>query len=149
MSDDAIRERDRALVLETYALYPSVTRVERETGLGREYVATLIREAAEELRKRNAEHVDAAFMQQDAAICDLYARCIACILTSPVFPEKAILCALKLMERRSRLLGLDKDKGPTKSGGGFAWLDKASPGDLEALAKSYGIPVPVPFATHA
>lgn len=143
----AIREADREQVLKTYAIYPSVTTVADKTGFGREYVSALLREAAEELKRNNAEHVSCAAMQQDAAICHLYEICVKAILDSPVFPEKAILCAIKLMERRSRLLGFDKDKGPTKSGGGFGWLDKAGPAELEAVARSYGIPVPVPFAS--
>lgn len=138
-------------MLRLHTLGYSAARIKDEIGRSHEYVQTLLREAAEDLQKRNKEHVDEAFMQQDAAIMHLYRRCIeqieaAASADPPYFHEKAILCAIKLFERRSRLLGLDRDRGPTLSGKGFAWLDKAGPAELEKIARSYGIPVPVPFA---
>ncbi len=143
---DLERETDRAETLRLYALGYKSARIAEEIGRSDEYVRTLIREAAKKLQADNAAHVEAAFLQQDLAIMELYERCVQTILASPVFPEKAILCAIKLFERRSRLLGLDRDKGPTNAGRGFQWLDKAGPAQLEKIAIEYGIPVPVPFA---
>lgn len=149
--DPLTRAQNTRDVLDKLALGYGATKIAAELGLSIDVVREITREAAAQLQKDNAEHVSEAFMQQDEAIMYLYRRCIEEIQASSVFPEKAIVCAIKLMERRARLLGLDK-AGPQagRGGGGFSWLrGNESQSELAAMAKELGIAVPQPFATNA
>lgn len=140
--------------LQLYAIGYGSGRIAKElteTGkygdVNHELVQVTIREAAADMRKRNEELVEEARMQQDAAIMRLHAACIESMRGEDgnlFFSEKAIKCLIMLMERRARLLGLDKSPLPVRAGA-FSWLDKASPDELIAAAAKYGVKVPQPF----
>lgn len=67
------------------------------------------------------------------------------------FDERLFKVALSILERQSKLLGLDRDKVKTKTSRADRyhettdWLEDATPSELIHEAESYGITVPEKF----
>jgi len=141
-------ELDLEEMLRLYGLGYGSTTIAERMGVTHETVQIAIRKAAADARQRNQEHVDAAFVQQDRALQHLHERCMEAVERAAAdgrFDEKAVKCLILALDRRAKLLGLDRVK-VAGGAGMYDWLKTAKPDELEAMAKRYGVSIPTPFA---
>lgn len=116
----------------------------RELGVSIPTVARIVKELADEARRRNRERVEEAMMAQDVRLERLYRYCIDRIEKAEGFDRDAIRLAILVCERQAKLLGLDKVKAP---GGpqGRDWMTDMPDSELIREAKRLNIKIPERF----
>lgn len=130
-------------ILDGIAAGKSQATMARETGTSVPTVARIVKELADEARRRNRERVEEAMMAQDVRLERLYKYCIDRIETALGFDRDAIRLAILVCERQAKLLGLDR----VKTGGpqGRDWLTSMPDSELIREAERLNIKIPQRF----
>lgn len=116
-------------------------------GLDQTTVNRHIKAAVEEFHKDITDVIRERTQTHDDRCEDLYSRIHAEIRHDPEFDPDKYRLAIAILERQSKLLGLDKAKVPGDNKNRQDWLAEATPAELEAEALRMGIPVPQKFIT--
>ena len=126
----------------------SVTEIATQTGNSPYYVHQMLREFARYVRDNTVELAEQRIAEQDARCEYLYRQVQKKLdeasLLDIKYYSQLVAAAIKILDRQARLLGLDR----TRTAGGanqMEWLDKATPKELEDIAKDYGLKLPRSF----
>lgn len=120
-----------------------VSQIAKELGLNPRHIFTYLQQAAEDTRTRIQELCDQRFSEHDSRYEYIYRSLVVKLesVTDPKDFAAIARAAVTVLERQSRLLGLDRDK-PSGGGNRSDWLDSATPSEILSIAKNYGIAVP-------
>lgn len=134
-------------LLEKRAQGKSTKQAAIDLGISQQHAGALVREAIEQVKRDQADLITQRRLEHDAKLEYLYNVCLAhvqALVAANAFDDKAIRCAVSILERQSRLWGLDLS-GTKTSEGRADWLDTASSSAVLAEAERYGLKVPEPF----
>jgi hypothetical protein len=93
---------------------------------------------AEQTRARSKQIADEAFMIHNERLEWLWAQKIQPLLDSmTVFDRDLVTCAIKVMERHSKLLGTDRGAVKTDE-----WFETKSDDEIKGVARRLGIKLP-------
>jgi hypothetical protein len=122
--------------------------IAEQTGMDVRSVRRLVQDEVQRVRAELAEDVAEMFVLHNERLEALYRITRTHIDNMAVFDDRPIKVALLILERQSRLLGLDKDAKPGR-GNTYDWLENATPTDLIAEAERRGIRIPEKFKLPA
>lgn len=109
-----------------------------------EIVRDVLAKYVKEVRARNVEIIETAFVEQNETIEHLLALVHKQLANG--YDRDAIKCAIMLLERQAKLLGLDRAMTSNAAAKNDKdWIEKASDTELIEEARRLGLPMPEQF----
>jgi hypothetical protein len=132
-------------VMERRARGESHESIAKDLGVQVRAVHRWIKEVVDEVRLRSVDYAEEMFVIHSNRLESLYQRVQKYIDEMVLFDEKMFRIAVLVLERQSKLLGLDKAGKPVGADA-YEWLKNATPDQLIQHAKDMGLRVPEKFS---